>query len=335
MAVSIEQLLSAGAHFGHLSRRWNPRMRKYIFMRRNGIHIIDLKKTKQLLDDAKNAAERISAGGGTFLFVGTKKQARDVVRDEAIRAGAHYVVERWLGGMLTNFQTIRKSLKRLDQIEKMESDGTVENLTKKEGLMLQREKDRLLRVLGGIVEMKRLPQALFVVDIRKEKLAIKEAKTLGIPVFAIVDTNVDPTPVDFPIPANDDSLKTIALVSKELTDALIMGREAARAERADKQAAAESNKDQDAGAAAVDAEAIKARGRTTRSRRAKGDDDEAAAATDVAAEAPAAAAPTPGPVSEAPAVTEATAEATAAPFDSAPATEPPTADATATDAPGS
>lgn len=272
MAVSIEQLLTAGAHFGHLSRRWNPRMRKYIFMRRNGIHIIDLKKTRDLIEDAKNAAEKISASGGRFLFVGTKKQARDVIRDEALRSGSNYVVERWLGGMLTNYQTIRQSLKRLDQIEKMESDGTVDNLTKKEGLMLQREKDRLLRVLGGIVEMKRIPQALFIVDIRKEKLAIKEAKKLGIPIFAIVDTNVDPTPVDFPIPANDDSLKTIALIAKEINDSIIVGREAARAVEADKAAEKESQKDRDSSEQGVDAEAIKARGRT-RSRRAKGSGD--------------------------------------------------------------
>lgn len=289
MAVSTEQLLNAGAHFGHLSRRWNPRMRKYIFMKRNGIHIIDLRKTQQLLEEAKNAAERIAASGGRIMFVGTKKQARDVIREEALRAGTNYVAERWLGGMLTNFATIRKSLKRLDQIEKMESDGTVENLTKKEGLMLSREKDRLLRVLGGIVDMSRLPSALFVVDIRKERLAIKEAQTLGIPVIAIVDTNVDPTPVDYPIPANDDSLKTIALITKELTDAIVMGREASKAEQADRAAAAESEKDSDT---AIDEESIRAR-RRTRSRRKKSDETEEgsekpAASADDSPETPAA-----------------------------------------------
>ncbi len=275
MAVSTEQLLNAGAHFGHLSRRWNPRMRKYIFMKRNGIHIIDLKKTQQLLEEAKNAAERIAASGGRIMFVGTKKQARDVIRDEALRCGANYVAERWLGGMLTNFATIRKSLKRLEQIVKMESDGTVDNLRKKERLMLSREKDRLLRVLGGIVDMTRTPSVLFVVDIRKEKLAIKEAKTLGIPVIAIVDTNVDPTPVDYPIPANDDSLKTIALITKELTDAVIMGREASKAEKADQAAAAESNKDIDVDGKEVDEESIKTR-RRTRSRRSKEEEGETA-----------------------------------------------------------
>ena len=299
MAVSTEQLLNAGAHFGHLSRRWNPRMRKYIFMKRNGIHIIDLKKTQQLLEDAKNAAERIAASGGRIMYVGTKKQARDVIREEALRAGTNYVAERWLGGMLTNFATIRKSLKRLDQIEKMESDGTIENLTKKERLMLSREKDRLLRVLGGIVDMNRLPSALFVVDIRKERLAIKEAKTLGIPVIAIVDTNVDPTPIDFPIPANDDSLKTIALITKELTDAVVMGKEASRAEVADKAAADESGKDMDT---EIDEETIRSR-RRTRSRKARTDGsdegDEGVAET-AAAEA-----------TEAPAAGEATSEAQA------------------------
>ncbi|MCE2503546.1 MAG: 30S ribosomal protein S2 [Chlorobi bacterium] len=264
MAVRIEDLLNAGAHFGHLSRRWNPQMRKYIFMKRNGIHIIDLKKTQALLGEAKNAAERIAADGKRILYVGTKKQARDAVRDEALRAGTNYVVERWLGGMLTNFSTIRRSLKRLDQIEKMESDGTADNLTKKERLMLSREKDRLLRVLGGIVDMSRLPGALFVVDIRKERLAVKEAKTLGIPVVAIVDTNVNPLVVDYPIPANDDSLKTIALISKEITDAVIMGKEASKAREADVAAAEESQKDQDV--KQINAETIRTR-RRTRSRR--------------------------------------------------------------------
>lgn len=316
MAVSTEQLLNAGAHFGHLSRRWNPRMRKYIFMKRNGIHIIDLKKTQQLLEDAKNAAERISASGGRIMYVGTKKQARDVIRDEALRAGTNYVAERWLGGMLTNFATIRKSLKRLDQIEKMESDGTIENLTKKERLMLSREKDRLLRVLGGIVDMSRLPSALFVVDIRKERLAIKEAKTLGIPVIAIVDTNVDPTPVDYPIPANDDSLKTIALITKELTDAVVMGKEASRAEMADRSAAAESEKDMET---EIDEDSIRSR-RRTRSRRTRTDEVEGVEGASEA-EAPA----TEVPAAEASSTEASTAEtsATETPTTEAPVTETP------------
>ncbi len=227
-SVSLEQLLTAGAHFGHLTRRWNPYMRQYIFAPRNGIHIIDLKKTQVLLDEARDAAERIAAEGKRILFVGTKKQARDVIRDEATRVGMNYVAERWLGGMLTNFATIRRSIKRLTTIEKMESDGTAENLTKKERLMLSREKERLLRVLGGIVDMNRLPGALYVVDIRKEHLAVKEAKTLGIPVIAIVDTNTDPRDVAFPIPANDDSLKTVVLITKTIADGVAAGRERAQ-----------------------------------------------------------------------------------------------------------
>jgi small subunit ribosomal protein S2 len=251
--VEIEDLLTAGAHFGHLTRRWNPYMRPYIFMERNGIHIIDLKKTQILVDEARNAAERISAEGKRILFVGTKKQARDVVRNEAGRVGMNFVTERWLGGMLTNFQTIRKSIKRLTTIEKMETDGTYDQITKKERLMLSREKERLVRVLGGIVDMNRLPGALYIVDIKKEHLAVKEAKTLGIPVIAIVDTNTDPRDIDFPVPANDDSLKTIALITKVIADGIALGREASSAagfgdqdaqERADKDAAASGQVDE-------------------------------------------------------------------------------------------
>ncbi|MEO5930166.1 MAG: 30S ribosomal protein S2 [Candidatus Kapaibacterium sp.] len=227
--VQIEDLLAAGAHFGHLTRRWNPRMRPYIFMERNGIHIIDLMKTQGLIDEARNAAEKIAADGKRILFVGTKKQARDVVRVEALRIGANYVTDRWLGGMLTNFATIRKSIKRLQTIEKQENDGTIDNFTKKERLMISREKEKLLRVMGGIVDMNRLPGALYIVDIKKEHLAVKEAKTLGIPVIAIVDTNTDPGDVDFPIPANDDSLKTVALITKVIADGIALGREASRA----------------------------------------------------------------------------------------------------------
>ena len=271
--VEIEDLLTAGAHFGHLTRRWNPYMRPYIFMERNGIHIIDLKKTQILVDEARDAAERISAEGKRILFVGTQKQARDVVRNEAIRVGMNHVTERWLGGMLTNFQTIRKSIKRLTTIEKMETDGTYDQLRKKERLMLNREKERLVRVLGGIVDMNRLPGALYIVDIKKEHLAVKEAKTLGIPVIAIVDTNTDPRDVDFPVPANDDSLKTIALITKVIADGIALGREASSAagygdsqdaqERADKDAAATGQTD--------DAK-VRARRRTRSRRGAEGGD---------------------------------------------------------------
>lgn len=263
--VEIEDLLTAGAHFGHLTRRWNPQMRPYIFMERNGIHIIDLKKTQQLIDEARNAAERIAGEGKRILFVGTKKQARDVVRNEAIRIGANYVTDRWLGGMLTNFATIRKSIKRLQTIEKMETDGTAENLTKKERLMLSREKEKLLRVMGGIADMNRLPGALYIVDIKKEHLAVKEAKTLGIPVIAIVDTNTDPRDVDFPIPANDDSLKTIALISKVIADGVSTGREISKANQIDEMSA-EDREMKESGAENRDDTTVRAR-RRTRSRR--------------------------------------------------------------------
>ena len=204
--VEVAVLLAAGCHFGHLTRRWNPKMRAYIFMERNGIHIIDLMKTRILLEEACNAIANISAEGKRILFVGTKKQAKDVIREEAVRTGEFYVSERWLGGSLTNFTTIRKSVKRLTNIEKMESDGTFDKITKKEGLFLQREKEKLNNVLSGVVDMTRLPGALFVVDVKKEAIAVKEANRLNIPVFAIMDTNCDPDGIDYVIPANDDAI---------------------------------------------------------------------------------------------------------------------------------
>ncbi|HLP16859.1 MAG TPA: 30S ribosomal protein S2 [Bacteroidota bacterium] len=227
--VELADLLSSGAHFGHLTRRWNPKMKPYIFMERNGIHIIDLKKTQGLLDEACTAIANSVAEGKKVLFVGTKKQAKEVVRAEAERAGQFYICERWLGGALTNFTTIRKSVKRLTNIQKMETDGTFEKITKKEGLFLTREKDKLNSVLSGVVDMTRLPGALFVVDVKKEAIAVKEAKKLGIPVFAIVDTNCDPDEVDYVIPANDDALKSIQMITKAIADALIEGRERANA----------------------------------------------------------------------------------------------------------
>jgi small subunit ribosomal protein S2 len=223
--VELADLLSSGAHFGHLTRRWNPKMKPYIFMERNGIHIIDLKKTQTLLDEACTAIANAVADGKKVLFVGTKKQAKEVVRAEAERAGQFYICERWLGGALTNFTTIRKSVKRLTNIQKMETDGTFDKITKKEGLFLTREKDKLNSVLSGVVEMTRLPGALFVVDVKKESIAVKEARKLGIPVFAIVDTNCDPDEVDYVIPANDDALKSIQMIMKAVADALIEGRE--------------------------------------------------------------------------------------------------------------
>lgn len=227
-SLEIEQLLEAGAHFGHLTRRWNPKMEKFIFMEKNGIHIIDLRKTQVLFDIARQAMYDIAAQGKIVLFVGTKPQAKTAIENEAKRCKMNYVSERWLGGMLTNFSTIRKSIKRLTSIDKMESDGTFDKITKKERLLLTREKDRLRKVFGGIEEMMRLPGALFIVDIKKEHIAVKEAKILGIPVFAVVDTNCDPEIVDFPIPANDDSIKAIELMSKSLSDAIIEGAQTAR-----------------------------------------------------------------------------------------------------------
>ncbi|MBK6877540.1 MAG: 30S ribosomal protein S2 [Ignavibacteria bacterium] len=221
--VQVEDLLLAGSHFGHLTRRWDPKMRKYIFMERNGIHIIDLKKTLSLLEEAANALSKISAEGKKILFVGTKKQAKQIIKDEAERSNAFYVSERWLGGMLTNFNTVRKSIKKLTNIQRMETDGTFDKLVKKERLILTREKEKLEKVLNGIVNMTRLPGAIFVVDIRKEHIAISEARKLSIPVYAIVDTNCDPDLVDYPIPANDDAVKSIEIITRAIADAVLQG----------------------------------------------------------------------------------------------------------------
>ena len=226
--VSIENLLESGAHFGHLTRRWNPKMEQFIFTEKNGIHIIDLRKSQILINFAREAIFDIASKGKIVLFIGTKPQAKATIQEEAVRAGMNYVSERWLGGMLTNFSTIRKSIKRLNQLDKMEVDGTFEKITKKERLLISRERDRLRKVFGGIEVMNRLPGALFVVDIKKEHLAIKEAKILGIPVIGIVDTNCDPEDVDFPIPANDDSVKTIELITKVMADAVLEGTKIAR-----------------------------------------------------------------------------------------------------------
>lgn len=227
--VEVAELLAAGCHFGHLTRRWNPKMKPYIFMERNGIHIIDLMKSRDLLEEACNAIARVVAEGKRVLFVGTKKQASEIIRAEAVRCGQFYVDERWLGGSLTNFTTIRKSVKRLTNIEKMESDGTFDKITKKEGLFLTREKEKLNSVLSGVVEMTRLPGALFVVDVKKEAISVKEANRLGIPVFAIVDTNCDPDNIDYVIPANDDAMKSIQVITKAFADAILEGKERAAA----------------------------------------------------------------------------------------------------------
>ncbi|MFW5955426.1 MAG: 30S ribosomal protein S2 [Rhodothermales bacterium] len=244
--ASIEQLLKAGTHFGHLTSRWNPKMRSYVFMERNNIHIIDLMQTQVMLDAAADAAERFARQGRTVMFVGTKKQARDIVRQQAEACGAPYVVERWLGGTLTNFQTIRKSIRRMEELVRMEQDGTFDVLKKKERLTKAREREKLERVLGGIAEMPRLPGALFIVDINREHIAVDEARKLGIPIIALVDTNCDPDLVDFAIPANDDALKSIELITTVVADAVNQGRKVREtqeaADAAEKQRRAEEKK---------------------------------------------------------------------------------------------
>ncbi len=229
--ITLEKLLMAGAHFGHLSRKWNPKMRKYIFMERNNIHIIDLKKTIELLNVALREIQKIVQGGEKVLFVGTKKQAKDIIRTEAERSGQYYMTERWLGGTLTNFSTIRKSIRHLKNLDKMSMDGTYEKLTKKEVLKLERKREKMEKVLGGIKDMNILPGALYVVDIKKEAIAVAEARKLNIPVFAMVDTNVDPDPIDFLIPANDDAFKSIGLITHAFADAIIEAQTAAEVEQ--------------------------------------------------------------------------------------------------------
>ncbi|MCU0397354.1 MAG: 30S ribosomal protein S2 [Cyclobacteriaceae bacterium] len=211
--LTYQDLLDAGVHFGHLTRKWNPKMAEYIFMENNGIHIIDLNKSLSCLEEAAFAMKNIVRSGRKIMFVATKKQAKDIVTEEAKRLNMPYVTERWLGGMLTNFATIRKSLKKLSQIDKLMKDEAYQNLQKKERLTLTREKAKLEKQLGGIVDLNRLPAALFVIDVKREHIAVKEAQKLNIPVFAMVDTNSDPTTVDFPIPANDDAFKSISLIT--------------------------------------------------------------------------------------------------------------------------
>ena len=225
--VSMKPLLEAGVHFGHQTRRWNPKMAQYIFTERNGIYIIDLQKTVKKLEEAYDYVRELSANGGTVLFVGTKKQAGDSIREEAERAGAYYVNARWLGGMLTNFETIRKRIRRLEQLRKMEADGTFERLPKKEVVKLNLEIEKLEKYLGGIKEMNKLPTAMFVVDPRKEKIAVAEAHKLGIPVIAIVDTNCDPDEIDYVIPGNDDAIRAVKLISSTMANAIIEGHQGA------------------------------------------------------------------------------------------------------------
>ena len=223
--VSMKQLLEAGVHFGHQTRRWNPKMAPYIFTERNGIYIIDLQKTVRKLEEAYMFVREVSAEGGEVLFVGTKKQAGDSIREEAMRANAHYVNARWLGGMMTNFKTIQTRIKRLEQLHKMETDGTFDLLPKKEVVKLQLEIEKLEKYLGGIKNMQKLPSALFIVDPKREKIAVSEARKLGIPVVAIVDTNCDPDEVDYVIPGNDDAIRAVKLISGAIADAIIEGRQ--------------------------------------------------------------------------------------------------------------
>ena len=219
--ISMKQLLEAGVHFGHQTRRWNPKMAPYIFTERNGIYIIDLQKTVRKVDEAYQFVRNTVAEGGPVLFVGTKKQAQETIRQEAERCGMPYVNQRWLGGMLTNFQTIRSRIDRLEQLETMESDGSFELLPKKEVMQLQKEKERLERFLGGIRTLRRLPDAVFVVDPRKEKIAVAEARKLGIPIIAIVDTNCDPDEIDYVIPGNDDAIRAVRLLTSKMADAVL------------------------------------------------------------------------------------------------------------------
>lgn len=239
--TTYQELLDAGVHFGHLTRKWDPKMAKYIFMERNGIHIIDLNKTLVKLEEAASAIKQIVKSGRKVLFVATKKQAKDIIAEQAKAANMPYVTERWLGGMLTNFATVRKSIKKMSNIDKMTKDGTYDVLSKKEKLMIQRERIKLESLLGGIADLNRLPAALFIVDVKKEHIAVSEAMKLNIPTFGLVDTNSDPSNIDFPIPANDDASKSISLIAAIIGKAIQEGleeRKRDKEEEAEKEAAA-------------------------------------------------------------------------------------------------
>lgn len=246
--ITIEQLLEAGVHFGHLRSKWNPNMAPYIFMEKNGIHIIDLNKTHKKLDEACAAAKNLAASGKKILYVATKKQAKDIVTEQAKRVSMPYVTQRWLGGMLTNFATVRKSIKKMGNIDQMFKDGTTDKMAKRERLALQREKEKLESVLGGITDLNRPPAAVFIVDIMKEHIAMAEAEKLELTSFAICDTNSDPTRPTYPIPANDDASKSIALITEKFTDAVEEGlqerKQKKEAKEAEKQAAEEQKQKQ-------------------------------------------------------------------------------------------
>ncbi len=242
--VSMKQLLEAGVHFGHQTRRWNPKMAKYIFTERNGIYIIDLQKTVRKVDEAYNFMRDVAKEGKTVLFVGTKKQAQESIKDEAIKAGMSYVNERWLGGMLTNFKTIQLRIRRLKELEQMEAEGVLDVLTKKEAQKLRHEMEKLEKYLGGIKEMNRLPGALFVVDPRKERIAVSEARKLNIPIVGIVDTNCDPDEIDYVIPGNDDAIRAVRLLTGRMADAVIEGRQGLTETSADAAAAEKAEADE-------------------------------------------------------------------------------------------
>ena len=230
--VSMKQLLEAGVHFGHQTRRWNPKMAKYIFTERNGIYIIDLQKTVKKLDEAYNFVRDVAAEGGEILFVGTKKQAQESIKEEAARCGMHFVNARWLGGMLTNFRTIRRRIDRMEQINKMREDGTFDMLPKKEVAKLELELEKLEKFLGGVKAMDKLPKAMFIVDPRKERIAVAEAMKLDIPIVAIVDTNCDPDEIDYVIPGNDDAIRAVKLIAGAMADAVLESRQGEQVEEA-------------------------------------------------------------------------------------------------------
>ena len=246
--ISMKQLLEAGVHFGHQTRRWNPKMAEYIFTERNGIYIIDLQKTVKKIEEAYNFIRDIAQEGGDILFVGTKKQAQESIKEEAERVGMYWVNARWLGGMLTNFKTIKQRIDRLEQLTRMEEDGTFDLLPKKEVLNLKHEREKLEKFLGGIKDMRKLPSALFIVDPRKEKIAIAEAKKLGIPVVAIVDTNCDPEEVDYVIPGNDDAIRAVKLIASTIANAIMEGRQGTDADEAAAEAEASESASDEAAA---------------------------------------------------------------------------------------
>ena len=275
--TNFEQLLEAGCHFGHLKRKWNPAMAPYIFMERNGIHIIDLHRTVNNIEEAADALKQIAKSGKRILFVATKKQAKDIVAEKAASVGMPYVIERWPGGMLTNFPTIRKAVKKMANIDKLFADGTYDKLSKRENLQIRRKREKLEKNLGSIADLTRLPSALFVVDVMKENIAVHEANRLGIPVFAIVDTNSNPDNVDFVIPANDDATKSIEVILGACCDAIAEGLEERKAEKSDMEAANEQNEE------VADAPKAKKPARRTR-KNAKAEDTTEAAVEEAAKE---------------------------------------------------